>query len=54
LFSGFTVAHANANKHRPKGEHKWIHARTNNSVPMRERGDMREERRGGEDAAFTR
>ena len=44
----------NANKHRPKDERKWMHARMNNSVRTREKGDMREERRGGEDAAFAR
>ena len=39
------------NKHGPKNKHKWTHARTNNGLRMRERGDAREEMRGGEDAA---
>ena len=37
------------NKHGPKNEREWTHARTNNGLHTRERGDVREEMRGGED-----
>jgi hypothetical protein len=40
-----------ANKHGPEDEREQTHARTNNGLHTRERGDAREERRGGEDAA---
>jgi hypothetical protein len=40
-----------ANKHGLKDEREQMHTRTNNGLRTRERGDVREERRGGEDAA---